>query len=79
MARINPKFLPRYKTDWTSGTSLIASHNLGGEDILVQVVDKNTSQMILVDTVEFTDSNTVTLTASEAPTGLGWRVIMLKL
>lgn len=79
MSRILPKFLPRYKTDWTAGASLVVTHNLGGDDILVQITNKNNNQLIMVDTVEFTDNNTVTLTASEAPTGAGWRVIMLKL
>ena len=79
MTRIKSKFLPRHKEDWTSGVSLIVTHNLGGDDILVQITNKNNNQLIMVDTVEFTDNNTVTLTASEAPTGSGWRVIMLKL
>ena len=77
--RIEPKFLPRYKTDWTVGTVLVVTHNLDGDDILVQIKNRNNNQLIMVDTVEFTDNNTVTLTASEAPTGAGWRVIMLKL
>lgn len=79
MAKFESKYLERHKTDWTSGTSLIVTHNLGSEDVFVQIVNKNNSQLILIDTVEFTDTNTVTLTASEAPTGSGWRVMLLKL
>ena len=77
--RTSPKFLPRYKTDWTSGTSLVASHNLNSSDVLVQIVNKNTNELMMVDSVVFTNDNTVTLTASVAPTGSGWRVIMLAL
>ena len=79
MAKFESKYLERHKTDWTSGTSLIVTHNLGSEDVFVQIVNKNNSELILIDTVEFTDTNTVTLTASEAPTGSGWRVMLLKL
>ena len=79
MAKFASKYLEQHKTDWTAGTSLVVTHNLDSEDVFVQIVNKNNSQLILVDVVEFTDNNTVTLTASEAPTGAGWRVMLLKL
>ncbi len=79
MAKFDSKYLMKHKEDWTSGLSKIITHNLNSEDILVQITNKNNNQLIMVDAVEFTDSNTVTLTASEAPSGSGWRVIMLKL
>lgn len=79
MAKFDSKYLEQYKTDWTAGTSLVVTHNLNSEDVFVQIVNKNNSQLILVDTVEFTNSNTATFTASEAPTGAGWRVLLLKL
>jgi hypothetical protein len=73
--------LPVYKTSWAaaSGTSKTVSHNLGSTDVVVTLVDLSDNQMIGVDSVVITDSNTVTLSASEAPSASGWRIMVQKL
>lgn len=64
------------KQDWSQadGTSKSVSHSLGN-DVQVQVFDKATNEMILVDLIENTGSQ-VNLTASQAPGVSGWRVII---
>lgn len=73
--------LPVYKTSWAaaSGTSKTVTHNLGSTDVVVTLVDLADNQMIGVDSIVITDSNTVTLSASEAPSASGWRVLVQKL
>lgn len=68
-----------FQADWadTDGTSLTVTHSLGTKDVLVQVYDKANDQTIEVDSVVRTDTNTVDLTASEAPNASGWRVLIL--
>jgi hypothetical protein len=72
--------LESFKADWvTADTSTkVITHSLGTKDVMVQVYDKTDDQTIYVDTVVRTDTNTVTLTASEAPGASGWRVMILK-
>lgn len=60
-----------YSANWTSGTTKVISHGLSTSDVVVSIVD-NTNNIVYVD-AEVTDSNTVTLTSSEAPAGT-WRV-----
>lgn len=73
--------LPVYKTSWAAaaGTSKTVSHNLGSTDVVVTLVDLSDNSVIGVDSVVITDSNTVTLSSSEAPSASGWRVIVQKL
>lgn len=68
-----------YSTDWTSLTSKTVTHNLGSRDVLIQLYDNTTYEALMVDSVVRTDGNTVTLTASQAPSGSGWRVLIKKL
>lgn len=70
-----------FAADWATadGTSKAITHNLGSKDVIVQVYDKTNDQTIEVDTVIRTDTNTVTLTASEAPGASSWRVLILKI
>jgi hypothetical protein len=68
-----------YSTDWTSLTSKTVTHNLGSRDVLVQLYDNTTFEAVMVDSVVRTDTNTVTLTASQAASGSGWRVLVKKL
>ena len=70
--------LNSYKIDWTSGTSITVTHSFGTRDVLVQVYDNTTYETIYVDTVERTTVNSVTLTSSTAPSGSGWRVLILR-
>lgn len=58
---------------WTTGTSFLFNHGLNSSNIVVSVIDDQ-NDIILVDT-DATDSNNVTLTSSEAPTG-SWRVVI---
>ena len=60
------------------GASLAITHSLNTLDISVTIYDIDSGADILVDSVVRTDVNTVTLTASEAPTGSGWRVLIRK-
>jgi hypothetical protein len=60
------------------GTTKVITHNLNSRDVMVQVYDSVTYQTILVDEVERTTVNSITLTASEAP-GTSWRVLIQRL
>jgi hypothetical protein len=69
------------KSDWTNanGTTKVVTHSWGltePRDILVQIWDEN-SQQILVDTITAA-TNTVTLVSSQAPAAT-WRVSILAL
>lgn len=67
-----------YATDWTSGTTKSVTHNLATRDVIVQLYDLTSYETVGVDSVIRTDTNTVDLSASEAPSGSGWRVIITK-
>lgn len=73
--------LPVHKSTWSaaSGTSKVVTHNLGSTDVVVSLVDLSDNQVIGVESIVITDSNTVTLSASEAPSASGWRVLVQKL
>jgi hypothetical protein len=68
-----------FKTDWAlaDGTSKTITHNLGTQDVIVQIYDKADFATIEVDSVVRTDGNTLDLTASQAPNASGWRVMIL--
>lgn len=66
-----------FQANWTSGTSTVITHNLGTRDVMVYLYENDSPYAhILIDSVEHTDSNNVTLTASSAPTGAGRRVLI---
>lgn len=48
------------------GTSKVVTHSFGNQRVLIQIWDENDEQ-IFVDSIDQTDTNTVTLTASIAP------------
>jgi len=80
--QINSKMTgSQFAATWTTGdgTSKTVTHSLGSKDVVVQVYDQTNDQTIEVDTVIRTDTNTVTLTSSEAPGGASWRVLIIKL
>jgi hypothetical protein len=87
MSRIKPKFLPVHKETWTTGTSLSVTHGLSSTDVIVQIVDQNTGAILNAMTgwgdsgveVTITDSSTVDLVATTAPTGSGYRVMVLSI
>lgn len=66
-----------FKQNWTSGTTITVTHSLGTRDVIVQLYDNVTYETLEVDLVVRTDINNVDLTASSAPSGAGWRVIVL--
>lgn len=67
-----------FAEDWDNadGVSKVVSHNLGTKDVIVQVYNEDDDSTIYVDSVVRTDTNSVTLTASEAP-AVSWRVVIL--
>lgn len=60
------------------GTSKAVTHSFGVTTVSVTVFDIDSGEDILVDSIVRTDSNTVTLTSSQAPAGSGWTVIVRK-
>lgn len=73
--------LPVYKTNWAaaSGTSKSVAHNLGSTDVAVTIIDLSDNQVIGVQSIEVVDGNNLSLSASEAPSASGWRIIVQKL
>jgi hypothetical protein len=63
---------------WASGDGAgkVVIHNFGTLDVSITVYDIDSGEDIMVDSIVRTDTNTVTLAASEAPTGSGWRIIV---
>lgn len=70
--------MDRFSADWATGdgTSKAVAHNFGSKDVIVQVYDKTDDSTIDVPAVR-TDTNTVTLTSTEAPGASGWRVVVI--
>lgn len=68
-----------HAADWATGTTVQIVHNLNSMDVMVQLYDKFDGATIYVDSVVRVDSNTIELTASEAPSGSGWRVMVQKI
>lgn len=64
---------------WTTGTTKEITHNLGSRDVLIQIYSLDTFEDILVDSVVRTTLNSIDLTASEAPTGSGWKVLIRRI
>lgn len=70
-----------FKADWVTGdgTSKVVNHALGTSDVMVQIYDKANGETIEIDTVDRTDTNNVTVTASSAPGASGWRVLIIEI
>jgi hypothetical protein len=68
-----------FATDWTTGTSLEVTHNLNSRDLIIQLYSLDDYEDILVDSIKRTTLNTIDLTASVAPTGSGWRVLVKRI
>lgn len=58
------------------GTTKVAAHSFGTRNVIVEVMDSTTYETILVDTIQRTGDNQVTLTASEAPPAGGWTILI---
>jgi hypothetical protein len=65
-----------FAADWVTADTAtkVVTHNLGTKDVQVEIYDKTDDSTIWIDSVVRTDTNSVTLTASEAPGAAGWRV-----
>lgn len=68
-----------FATNWIvgDGATKVATHNLGTNDVMVQIYDENLEN-IQVDTIDRTSTSAVTLTSSVTPTGT-WRVLIIKI
>lgn len=64
-------------TNWLTADGLTKTfvHNLASLDIIYEVIDLDTDQPIMVDSITVVNSNTISLTASEVPDS-SWRVIV---
>lgn len=65
-----------YSDTWTFGATKAVVHNLNSRNVLVEVYDNTTYETVLLDSVVRTDVNTITLTASAAPSGAGLTVLV---
>lgn len=68
-----------FTATWTTGTSLQIQHNLNSRDVLIQIYSLDTYEDILVESIVRTTLNSIDLTASEAPTGSGWKVLIRRI
>lgn len=64
-----------FAADWDNadGATKVITHNLGTKDVQVEIYDTDDDSTLLIDSIVRTDTNTVTLTSSEAP-AVTWRV-----
>lgn len=60
------------------GTTKNVLHSFGTTDISVSIYDIDTGTDLFVDLITRSDSNNVSLTSSQAPTGSGWRILVRK-
>lgn len=60
------------------GVTKAVTHSFATADVSVTVYEIDTGLDILVDSVVRTNTNIVTLTSSQAPTGSGWRILVRK-
>lgn len=66
-----------FAADWIAadGATKTIVHNLGTRDIQIEIYDTVSGSTILVDSMTRTDTNTLDLSASEAP-ATAWRVLL---
>jgi hypothetical protein len=62
---------------WTTGTTYSVVHSLATTDVQVSLYEIDTGETIYPDSIDRVDANTVEITAAEAPTGSGYRVVIL--
>lgn len=77
--QLNNKVNLAFKNNWITAdtTTKVITHNLATLDVIVQIYDKTDGSTIEIDSVVRTDTNTLTVTASQAPGAAGWRVLIL--
>ena len=59
-----------------STTALVVTHNLGTRDVIIQVHDAATWEVVMVDVVK-TTTNSVTITFATAPASNAYRVVII--
>lgn len=69
----------KYSTDWTSGMTKQVTHSLGTKAVSVTMYDNTSFEEVMVDSIVHTDNNNIDLSATQAPSGSGWKVIISKL
>lgn len=85
--QIGGKYLKSHKETWTTGTSLVVTHNFNTSDVLVIVRDIDNGTILTAPTgwgdyevgASVTSVNSVIVSASAAPSGSGYRVIVVPL
>lgn len=67
-----------YAYTWSTadGTTKVIAHNLGTTQLDVSFIDLSDNTRIGIGSVVFTDNNTLTLIASEAPSASGWAILI---
>lgn len=70
-----------HKETWAtaSGSSLVITHGLNSSDVQVSLIDLEDGQQIGIDSISIDSNSQITLSASEAPSASGWRVMVQKL
>lgn len=85
--RVGGKFLKSHKETWTTGVSLVVTHNLGTLDVLVVAREIDTGKILTLSSgwgdnevgVVVDTANQITLTGAAAPTGSGIAVSVVPL
>ena len=67
-----------YKASIGGATSIAVTHNLGSEDVIVQLFDNTTKDTVYADVVR-TNANTVTIDFATAPAAAAIRVLITKI
>lgn len=77
-ARANLGATSKYASDIGNGsaTSFVVTHGLGSQDVVVNVREKSTNQMIMAD-VEYTDANSIRVSFGSAPAASSYRVVIV--
>lgn len=67
----------KFSATWlaATGTTKVVTHNLATKDVVVEIYNLDDDSTIQVDSIVRTDTNTVTLVASQAP-AVSWRVVV---
>jgi hypothetical protein len=75
---VTDSFTKKYSASIGNGalTSIAVTHNLGTEDVIVQVFDNSTHDTVEADVVR-TNTNTVTVSFSTAPSTNAYRVVVI--
>ncbi len=64
-------------SNWTTGTTYNVVHSLNTLDVQVSLYEISTGETIYPDLIDRVDVNTVQIQAAEAPSGAGYRVVIL--